>query len=353
MLDDAPPIAPEELADEVVEEAPINVEEDTGDDHDLYHVEEVHRSNEYGEEARSGNSYASGERPWGRNVVEYIYRGANGAPYLRVVRMSAKQFPQYHRENDRWVTGKPAGPKIPYRLPELIAAAPTTPVFICEGEKDADSVAALGLVATTNSEGAGKWTGDLNEWFKGKQTVYILEDNDDAGRNHAAKVAAALHGIVSEIRVVSFPELPDHGDVSDWLKTGGNKALLLERARTAKESPHHNDYTLVRACEIRPRAMDWLWEGHLLRGSLELLTGPTWKRQVTGALSTCGECHYRASVARRDQRQPGGQRYYAHSRGLSRSNHYPAPDCGQGKSRARLHSKKDPEGQQRAYVPAG
>jgi DNA polymerase bacteriophage-type len=280
MLDDAPPIAPEELTDAVVEEAPVALEVDAGDDlveaekDDLYHLEDVYGSNEHdGEEARSGNSYASGERPWGRNVVEYIYREANGAPYLRVVRTSAKQFPQYHRENDRWVTSKPAGPKIPYRLPELIAAAPTTPVFICEGEKDADSVAALGLVATTNSEGAGKWAGDLNEWFKGKQTVYILEDNDDAGRSHAAKVAAALHGLVTEIRVVSFPELPDHGDVSDWLETGGNKALLLERGRTAKEPPQRNDYTLIRACEIRPRAMDWLWEGHFLRGSLELLTG--------------------------------------------------------------------------------
>ena len=53
----------------------------------------------------------------------------------------------------------------------------------------------------------------------------------------------------------------------------GTKALLLERAKTAKAPPPRNDYTLVRASEIRPRAMDWLWEGHLLRGSLELLTG--------------------------------------------------------------------------------
>ena len=148
--------------------------------------------------------------------------------------------------------GKPAGPKIPYRLPELIAAAPTTPVFICEGEKDADSVASLGLVATTNSEGAGKWTTDLNKWFTGKQTVYILEDNDDAGRSHAAKVAAALHGIVPEIRVVSFPELPEHGDVSDWLEMGGTKVQLLERAKTAKAPPPRKDYTLVRASDITP-----------------------------------------------------------------------------------------------------
>ena len=141
MLDDAPPIAPEDPADEVAEEAPVDIEEDAGDDlveaeEDDPDVEEVHGDNEHdGEEARSGNSYASGERPWGSNVAEYIYRDANSAPYLRVVRTSAKQFPQYHWENGRWVKGKPAGPKIPYRLPELIAAAPTTPSFHLRGRK--------------------------------------------------------------------------------------------------------------------------------------------------------------------------------------------------------------------------
>jgi len=32
-------------------------------------------------------------------------------------------------------------------------------------------------------------------------------------------------------------------------------------------------YVLVRASDIVPRAMDWLWHGHILRGSQELLTG--------------------------------------------------------------------------------
>jgi hypothetical protein len=35
-------------------------------------------------------------------------------------------------------------------------------VFVAEGEKDADALAALGFVATSASEGAEKWTEDLN-----------------------------------------------------------------------------------------------------------------------------------------------------------------------------------------------
>jgi DNA polymerase I-like protein with 3'-5' exonuclease and polymerase domains len=218
--------------------------------------------------------YRSGEQSWGRNIAEYIYRGATGAPYLKVVRTTTKQFPQFHWESEHWVKRKPTGPKIPYRLPELLAAAAAEPVWITEGEKDADNVAALGLIATTNSEGAGKgkWTAHLNSWFRGKQTVYILEDNDADGRRHAGEVADALRGIVPEIYIISFPELPPKGDVSDWLEMGGTKAQLLERAKAAPRS-QPKGYVLVRASEIVPRRMDWLWQGHLLRGSQELLTG--------------------------------------------------------------------------------
>jgi putative DNA primase/helicase len=220
------------------------------------------------------DTYAAGERSLGHITASYIYRDADGAPYLRVVRTSAKQFPQYHWENGRWRLGKPKGPKIPYRLPELIAAQSDLPVFICEGEKDADNVAALGLIATTNSEGAGKgkWTADMNNWFVGKQTVYILDDNDEDGRRHAREVASNLQHIVAEIRVVSFSELPPKSDVSDWLNTGGTKGRLLARAKAAPRWQPDGS-VLVCASDIVPRPMDWLWRGHIVRGSQELLTG--------------------------------------------------------------------------------
>jgi hypothetical protein len=170
--------------------------------------------------------------------------------------------------------GKPSGPKIPYRLPELIGAAPNIPVFICEGEKDADNVAALGLIATTNSEGAGKgkWTADLNQWFAGKHTVYVLEDNDEDGRRHSREVARNLQHIVGELRIVSFSELPPKGDVSDWLDMGGTKEQLLARAKAGVHW-QRDGAVFVCAADIVPRPMDWLWQGHILRGSQELLTG--------------------------------------------------------------------------------
>ena len=124
-------------------------------------------------------------------AVSWVYHRADGTPYLRVQRYDrpdgSKSYPQSQWNGADWAQGKPPGGKIPYRLPEL-AKAPGREVFICEGEKCADAVAKLGYLATTASEGAGKWTPELNKWFKDRD-VYLLPDNDGPGKHHAEQVA--------------------------------------------------------------------------------------------------------------------------------------------------------------------
>jgi hypothetical protein len=58
--------------------------------------EKHERASGYGGDGRDGDNYSSGERPWGSAAAEYIYRTESGEPYLRIVRTSAKQFPQFH-----------------------------------------------------------------------------------------------------------------------------------------------------------------------------------------------------------------------------------------------------------------
>jgi len=104
---------------------------------------------------RNGNG---GGPPW-TSLSEHVYQTAEGKPYLLVKKYvdghGKKQYPQSHWDDDgQLLKGKPAGPKIPYMLPELIKAQISTPVYFCEGEKDADALAKLGFVATTASEGA-------------------------------------------------------------------------------------------------------------------------------------------------------------------------------------------------------
>jgi DNA polymerase len=189
-------------------------------------------------------NYGSGESSTGATTAIYVYRNADGSPFMRVRRTADKKFPTERWTGTYWEKRWPARPFLPYRLPELIAALPSVPVFVPEGEKDCERLATLGLIATTNCGGASasknpdksKWWPELNEHFKDKQLVYVLEDNDEAGRLHGDAKMRALAPIVPEIVRVCFPELPEGGDVSDWLdqlnpRTARASLLALESVR--------------------------------------------------------------------------------------------------------------------------
>jgi predicted P-loop ATPase/5S rRNA maturation endonuclease (ribonuclease M5) len=164
------------------------------------------------------------------NARTFEYRDEHGTLLYRVVRSEPKSFRQQAADGSWSIKGVP---RVPYRLPELLAADPTYVVYIVEGEKDADRLAALGLVATTNSGGASKsprksnWLPEFSDHLKGRR-VCILPDNDDAGRNHAAQVANTLVARGIDHRIVDLPNLPEKGDVSDWLDMGGTPAALIQ-----------------------------------------------------------------------------------------------------------------------------
>jgi putative DNA primase/helicase len=172
-------------------------------------------------------------------ISEHVYRTAEGQPYLLVKKCfdgHKKQYPQFHWDGSQWLKGKPAGPKIPYLLPHLIAAQVSLPVYLCEGEKDADALAKLGFVTTTASEGAkAAWDPAMTPHFADRNVV-ILPDADVPGRKHAQKVAKELAGTAKSIRVLDlFPERTDGYDVSEFLKHDPSGARLAKLAREAGE----------------------------------------------------------------------------------------------------------------------
>jgi hypothetical protein len=102
-------------------------------------------------EPHKGNGHDRNERD--PVVASYVYRNADGTPHLRVQRTAAKRFWQQQFNGITWERGAPKE-RIPYRLPELLAADPAEPIYIVEGEKDADRLATLGFVVTTSSGGS-------------------------------------------------------------------------------------------------------------------------------------------------------------------------------------------------------
>jgi putative DNA primase/helicase len=162
------------------------------------------------------------ERERSRLVATYDSRDEKGVLLYQALRYEPKDFRQ-RAANGSWSL---AGVRrVLYRLPELLASAPRA-VFIAEGEKDVDALAKLGLIATTNAGGAGKWRTEYGEALRGRP-VFILPDNDEPGAKHAQQVAASLVGIASSAKIVMLPGLPQKGDVSDWLAAGGTKEALF------------------------------------------------------------------------------------------------------------------------------
>src|SRR5262249_32139489 len=150
---------------------------------------------EFGIEIKKNGSAAS------RIVAIYDYVDENGTLLFQVCRLEPESFRQRRPDGAGggiWsVKGIRPGP---YPLPEPLAGRSGW-VFVVEGEKDADRLASLGLVATCNAGGAGKWCRDFARYFEGVHVV-VLPDNDQAGRDHARDVAASLSSVAAQIRIV-------------------------------------------------------------------------------------------------------------------------------------------------------
>ncbi|MFD7786515.1 DUF3987 domain-containing protein [Streptomyces nojiriensis] len=172
-------------------------------------------------------------------VAEYAYCDADGQVLKYVRRIEPgyngerKTFRQYNAE------GKPGTKGIPnvlYRLPEVLATAQAGGViYIPEGEKDVENLRAIGLTATCNIGGAGKWGPSYARWLEGASEVIVIADRDEPGRKHAAQVAESVRSSKVPVRILE----PAQGkDISDHLAAGLSFADLVPSTRTA---PAEND----------------------------------------------------------------------------------------------------------------
>jgi hypothetical protein len=165
-------------------------------------------------------------REGGKRAGKWDYLTAAGEVAALVVRYDLpttkgkrqkKTFRPVSRHSDGWRLIDPPDLWPLYALADLAAARR---VFVVEGEKCADAVAKLGLVATTSAHGAqspGK-----TDWapLAGKEVV-VLPDHDEAGRGYAEKVAGILVNLEppATVRAVdlNFPGRQDHADAVDYI----------------------------------------------------------------------------------------------------------------------------------------
>ncbi len=164
-------------------------------------------------------------------IAWYSYVNAAGELIHQVGRREVKSdgFPQRRPDgNGGYIWNLNGVTRVLYHLPAVLAAVEAhNSIFVCEGEKDCHSLESIGLCATTNAEGAGKWQADYSDSLQGADVI-VLPDNDEPGRKHAEEVASSLQGKAQSIRVLELAGLPAKGDVSDWIAAGGTAVQLLE-----------------------------------------------------------------------------------------------------------------------------
>ena len=229
------------------------------------------------------------DKPKWNIVTTYKYCDEGGRHLYDVCRLDPKDFRQ-RRADGVW---KMQGVRrVLYHLDKLQGQ---TTVYIAEGEKDAERLWSVGLAGTCNAGGAGKWKDDYTVQLKAAtaERVVILPDNDEPGRQHAAEIARSCHAAGLKVKIVTLPDVPPKGDVSDWLDAGHTKDDLVKLAKatplyvpsaaTAPSEPGSEDkdadddtksvLKVTRASAIPIRAVKWLWDHRLQVGTLSLLAG--------------------------------------------------------------------------------
>jgi len=188
-----------------------------------------------------------GKSSWsdlGKPVATYVYQNDDGSEALQVLRFAkeggGKTFRQRRRARlgerspNGWIWRVDEGDRVLYRLPELLECPVTTPIFLVEGEKCVEALVSLGLVATCNVAGAGKWQANYTASLAGKWVV-MIGDNDEPGRKHVADVSEKLRPVVARLGIIDiasvWPGCPDKGDVADWVEAMGTNVALKAAER--------------------------------------------------------------------------------------------------------------------------
>ena len=179
-------------------------------------------------------SFAKKDR---NTITTYDYIGDHGVLVYQVVRTDfadgKKTFRQQRPDGQGgWISSIKGIERIPYNLPEILHHAKRW-VWVVEGEKCVERLRELGIVATTNNGGSGNWGDEHSKWLADRQVI-VVPDNDEAGHKHGAKVVNSLLPVAKEVRLLDLStELPNKGDIVDWLDSGKTKQQLASLVKGA------------------------------------------------------------------------------------------------------------------------
>ncbi|MGH3304119.1 MAG: helix-turn-helix domain-containing protein [Streptosporangiaceae bacterium] len=229
-------------------------------------------------------------------AARYDYRHQDGTLAYTVVRYQPKDFSI--EAPDGTPMENPVAPEtaVLYRLPELLAAPPGATVHVCEGERDCETLACLGLVATTNPCGTRMgWLDSYTPYLAGRHAV-VLPDADGPGRRHAATVLDAIAGTASSA-VVCDLHAPGRGpwDVTDWMATRSAAGLAGRVGRARMEAA---GYTWRPGGPVKAGREEILWASALDPTAKLVLAALMWLARDGGGTPAASQLAARTSLHR-------------------------------------------------------
>lgn len=213
--------------------------------------------------------------------IEYFYRDVEtGAALFKKIRYPNKAFCWYHKEGEAWKSGRGG------KSPPLYGAYESkryNVVYLVEGEKDVDSLACRSFHAVSLPDGAGsKWTGTYADYFKGKRVI-IIPDNDAPGKKAAEEAARTIAAAADKIYMLDLSELwadiPEHGDITDFITAGGTMAQVLKYLDTLspytpenrKDGTAAEDIGFIGFNSLQAQKIRWLWYPYIPRGKITIV----------------------------------------------------------------------------------
>lgn len=211
-------------------------------------------------------------------VYAWTYRNQEGEVLGHVARYQSGDgkkdiVPFFKRNGSGWTAGIDAETRPLFGLDKLASHPKNKAIFIAEGEKAAAALHGLGIVAVTSLGGSN--AGNKADWtpLSGCKSAYLLPDNDAPGEHYARDVYATLSALEAPpaVKVLHLPDLPDGGDVVDWLQgwlngwdgygaipeiaISGLREELKELLKTAEVVP--DDWGLAGRADSDSGAFDW------------------------------------------------------------------------------------------------
>lgn len=136
----------------------------------------------------------------------YYYTNASGAILWRKIKSRCadchkKTFKIQRRlSGSTYVNGLGNAPKVPYNLAAVTDAVQEGhPVWVVDGEKDVETLRALGEVAMCPPDGAGSWIEGYGAFLSGATEIRIIADMDTPGIKFSSAVRMSVAGEVGRI----------------------------------------------------------------------------------------------------------------------------------------------------------